>query len=438
MCKLLKNFSFYIKEKNILIALSGGVDSIVLLHQLIIYKEKKKKINIRAIHINHNSHKNSQKMQDLCQKICKTYNITLIIKQIKKIDTKKYGLEASFRKERYKIYKKILFTKEILLTAHHLNDQFENFFLSLKRKYGISGLSGIKQINYIQNIKIYRPLLLCTKQEILLWAKKNNILWIEDPTNSNIKFDRNYLRIKILPIFLEKWPYFFQNCIYTMKIVSEEKKIIDYFIYKFLKKNMYIDGRLSLQKFKNIPKNLHKILFKHWIFKKINIMPSFGIIMAVNKLYQLNEKKYEKKIIFQTYEIFIYQNNMYIMKLLKEIKKKKFLWEDIHKPFKLPNQLGYLIASHNPNDGVKLPTPDPNIAINIQFNVKKLNIVSVNLNKKKIKNLWQTNKVPPYWRANIPLLFYNEYLISAIGIFTNKLKLQKNKNYIFISWINFI
>ncbi len=128
------------KYKNFLVGYSGGVDSTVLLYSL---NKFKKYINIRAIHINHNILYISKKWEKKCIKFCKINKIHLIKKNI--YIKNKSNLEHKLRIKRYKIYKKYIKKNEILLTAHHKNDQIETIFLSLKRGCGIKGLIGIKK-----------------------------------------------------------------------------------------------------------------------------------------------------------------------------------------------------------------------------------------------------------------------------------------------------
>lgn len=375
-------------------------------------------------------------MQKYCQNICYKYKINLIIKKIKNINNKKYGLEGYLRIQRYKIYKEIIQDKEILLTGHHLNDQLENLFLSIKRKIGISGLSGIKAISTYKKITIYRPLIHYTKKDIINWAKQNNITWIEDPTNKNIKYDRNFLRKEIIPKILKKWPYFLKNCTDSMNILSQEKKVLDYFIYQYLKKNIFSDGRLSLINLNKIPKLLQIIIIKYWIIQEIKIFPNSYVIKKIQKIFLSKKKEHKKKIIFQKYEFFRYQNAIYFIKIMNSLKNKILIWKEISKPLKLPNKLGYLIFYTDHKKGFSLPKPDSKSIISIQFEISESYFHENYTIKKKIKKIWQNNKIPPWWRRKIPLIFYNKKLISGVGIFRINPKNQKKK--ISLSWINYI
>ena len=225
------------KKKHFLLSYSGGLDSTVLLHLLL---KLKKKINIyfRAIHINHKLHIDSDAWSNHCKKECQKYDIPLIIENIN-LD-KKNNLESKARSMRYQaIYKNVL-PKEIILTAHNLNDQCETFLLAVKRGSGPKGLSSMATYKNTGDIIHIRPLLNIDRDEIKKWAVENKLKWIEDHSNLDTYYDRNFLRQKIIPILKERWPYFIKNCTRSAKLCCEQEKILNDFSIPILKKKCYL------------------------------------------------------------------------------------------------------------------------------------------------------------------------------------------------------
>uniref|UniRef100_A0A2S2Q3W7 tRNA(Ile)-lysidine synthetase n=1 Tax=Sipha flava TaxID=143950 RepID=A0A2S2Q3W7_9HEMI len=143
-----------------------------------------------------------------CKEICDTNNVPIIIKKIK--ITKK-NIENQARKKRYQIFKKILLPSEVLLTGHNLDDQCETLLLSIKRGSGLKGLSGIAHKKKIVKNYLLRPLIKYSKKKIKKWAIRKKLKWIEDPSNYNIEYDRNFLRHKIIPKIHHRWKYFKKN-----------------------------------------------------------------------------------------------------------------------------------------------------------------------------------------------------------------------------------
>ncbi|AEH39666.1 tRNA(Ile)-lysidine synthetase [Buchnera aphidicola (Cinara tujafilina)] len=382
---MIKNlFIKYPENTLFLIALSGGIDSVVLLFQLLKWKKKYKKINIRAIHINHNLNKNSKRAEEYCSKICKKHQIPLIITDIPKQTKYLDGPEQYFRNKRYKIFKKFLLKNEILLTAHHLNDQCENIFLSFKRRRGISGLSGIKFSNIIHNVHVVRPLLNYNKKQIISWAKKKKLKWIEDKTNKDITYDRNFIRYKILNTLDVHWPYFLKNCAISIEILSKEREVLDFLIKKYLLNNMFIDGRLYILKFKNILNHLQYSLLKLWLFHESKIFPNFNILYRIkNEIIPQDDKK-NKKIIFHQYIIYKYHFSLYCIEHKKDIKKNNLIWKNLFFPIKLPENLGFLIGLKKHKHGNKIPYPKTNEIVSVNF--QTCNNIYLNNKKTKKKN----------------------------------------------------
>ncbi len=162
-----------------IIALSGGLDSMVLLHL-------------------NNLNENSKEWVDFVTDACKKYKLPLIIKSINP-KQEGFGLEAEARDQRYMKFKENILDNECLLTAHHLDDQIETILYRIFRGTGLDGLRSIRQNTKFGKGLLCRPLINVPRDAIEQYAKLNNIKWIEDPSNKNIDFDRNYLRNNIIP-----------------------------------------------------------------------------------------------------------------------------------------------------------------------------------------------------------------------------------------------
>jgi len=418
------------KKKSFLIAYSGGLDSTVLLYQLLEIK-KKYYIKIRAIHINHNLTLLSKKWTEHCKKICSINHVPLIIENIK-VENQRKNLEEKLRIKRYNIIYSHLFPNEILLTGHHMNDQCETLILSLKRGSGPTGLSSMSFETLLGNKKIVRPFLKKTKQELELWAKKKDLNWIEDFSNLNIDYDRNFIRHKIIPKLEKRWSYFLKNCFRTTNICREETILLNYFLHEKICNFIQFDNSLNISNFKNIKKEICTALIRYWLLSKKIKMPSYKNIQCIYNQMIFSRTDANPKIILQKYEIRRYKKSLHFIKTQPNIKNTLLFWHQKNKKLILPNNLGNLIENHN---GIILPAPKDNELINIRFQHEG-NILILGRNKKrKIKKIWQEKNIPPWLRNQIPLLFYNNNFISALGLFVTNIKNQ-NRNTWTISWQN--
>lgn len=184
------------------LAFSGGLDSCVLLHALLAFR---KNYQITLWHINHGLQDNALEMEQLAVDLARKNNLVLRLDSLD-LTEKSGNLEERARHLRYALFSQTLQQTDALLTAHHMNDQAETLLLNLMRGSGPSGLRAISFQNNLGQGFLFRPLLNTTRDQIKQYAQSNKLLWIEDPSNQDINYDRNYLRHDVLPKILSRWP----------------------------------------------------------------------------------------------------------------------------------------------------------------------------------------------------------------------------------------
>lgn len=430
---MIKDFIKNTSEKQkILIAYSGGLDSTVLLYQLIPFTKKIPFLKLRAIHINHQMHPKSSLWSQHCQKICKKHAIPLIIKNIS--IKEKNNVQEHARTLRYKMISKNMLPDEILVTGHHSNDQCETLFLSLKRGSGISGLSGILKKNIFENNKnIIRPLLNIQKKQLKIWAKTQNINWIEDDSNTNNRYDRNFIRNKVIIPIQKRWPYFINNCIRSMKLCYQNNIAINYFLDQIIHDISLFTNTLKINTLHLYPKEIQILLLRRWIFfNKKNNLSYKETKIIYNNLIKKNNKIITKKIEIKNISIKKYRNSIFYIPKDQNIKNRILFWFNYNKPLQLPNNIGYIVQNKY---GILLPKPNKNDLINIRFQLYEN--IHMNTGKKRTKNIWQNNKIIPWDRNRIPIIFYNTTLISIMGFFVTDQKKKYNNTWR-LSWIDYI
>ena len=194
-----KHFSF-LKEKELLIAISGGIDSVVLTHLL-----HQLNFTISLAHCNFQLRDEESNLDELfVKKLAKKLNIPFFSVHF---DTIKYAKEHNF---------------SYILTGHHADDNLETFIINLTRGTGLDGLTGIPAVNG----KIIRPLLNFSREEIKKYAVDNNILWREDASNSETKYIRNKIRHQVIPLLKELNPNFLKTHHKTTSFLKQSQQII--------------------------------------------------------------------------------------------------------------------------------------------------------------------------------------------------------------------
>jgi len=287
------------KNQNFYIALSGGVDSVVLFNELTKLK-KEIGFHLTAIHVNHNVQKDSHKWKDFCAEMCKKNQIKFVSRTLRKKNKNISNLEKKLREERYKIFQNILDKNSILFMGHHLDDAIETFFLRALRGSGIDGLSSIPEQRSLGDGKLIRPFLNISKSDLLLRAKKEKLKFIDDPSNKDNSFDRNYLRNIVLPRIEKRWPSYRKNLNQLTLNLKESSILIkmqaerDFNEIK-LKKNL-----ISLEKLLRLSKVRQKNVFIFWInLNKLN-SPNAKVINLFFEKFIKDEKTPKAKYIWGT------------------------------------------------------------------------------------------------------------------------------------------
>ena len=279
-------------NKKIIVAYSGGADSTALLHVLSDINNDCT-LDLQAIHINHNLSKKSLDWVNHCKKTCSKLNIELIVESIE-VSSDGGGLESAARQERYKTFKNILNNDDQLLLAHHSDDVAETIFMRMLRGTGIDGLEGPKQKRNIGNGILIRPFLSISKKEILLYLTKNKINYIEDESNSNSKFDRNFLRNEIFPLLEKRWKSF-PNRINNMSSIVKERNG-DYFELINNQYNELIDSAIEIKKLKKISNSVARDILRLSIKKSNLSLPNTKIMNEIIKTF-LNSSPGPKSIV---------------------------------------------------------------------------------------------------------------------------------------------
>ena len=260
---LSENFSF-LKGKKILLATSGGLDSMVMADLF-----QKMNFDIAIAHCNFQLRGlESFGDQNFIQEYAERNKIPVFITQF---DTEnfakdyKLSIQIAARTLRYDWFYELLETKnyDYLLTAHHLDDNVETFLINLTRGTGLDGLTGIPE----QNEKIIRPLLIFSRDEIEDYAKENNIQWREDSSNASDKYLRNKIRHHIVPVLKELNPDFLSSFQKTQNYLQEAQNMVEdasIMIYQQVAKEIGSEIHFDLKKLKQLPN------YKSYLYQWLN------------------------------------------------------------------------------------------------------------------------------------------------------------------------
>lgn len=208
------------------VALSGGLDSVVLLHLLHAYQQQVSDIQLKAHHVNHGLSDNALAWSEFCQQLCTALNIPFISSRVHLQKSSRTSLEALARDKRYLAFKEQMAEGEVLATAHHQDDQLETLLLALKRGSGPTGLQGIQGCQGFAKGQLLRPLLTFSREQLLTYARLHQLSWIEDESNLDEQFDRNFIRQQITPLLKKRWPTIAQSFVRSATLCQEQQQLV--------------------------------------------------------------------------------------------------------------------------------------------------------------------------------------------------------------------
>ena len=195
--------------RRITLALSGGIDSVVLF-DLLLPLRRTLDFTLSAVHINHQISPHAADWADFCTALCASKNVPIQIKKVHVARRSKFGLEASARTARYQAFGEL--DSDCLLLAHHLDDQVETLMQNLLRGTGLTGASGMPEqrphpvTNNAQQAMLLRPLIEVPRSILFAYAQTRHLRWIEDESNTDIAFARNFLRREVFPVIARRFP----------------------------------------------------------------------------------------------------------------------------------------------------------------------------------------------------------------------------------------
>ena len=263
----IKNDLSFLSESKLLIAISGGLDSVVLTHLC-----HQLKLNMALAHCNFNLRgAESDADEDFVLQLAEDLNVEVFIESF---DTETYAsehqisIQMAARELRYTWFNDLTeqLKFEYVLTAHHADDNLETFLINLSRGTGLEGLTGIPEINN----NIVRPLLPFSRKQLEIYAKENKLKWREDSSNASTKYLRNKIRLDVIPALKEMNPQLLQNFNKTLSHLKDSNEIIEDCIVNVQKNMVTVDGETVILYIKKLLKLSNPKAYLYQLLKDFN------------------------------------------------------------------------------------------------------------------------------------------------------------------------
>ncbi|MBP2169900.1 tRNA(Ile)-lysidine synthase [Erwinia toletana] len=418
-------------HSRLLVAYSGGLDSTVLLHQLVQLRISHPNLQLRAIHIHHGLSPFADSWQLHCQQQCAEWQLPLLTEHVA-VDGREQGIEAAARSARYAAFRRHLQPGETLLTAQHLDDQCETLLLALKRGSGPAGLAAMPARLTLGENLLLRPLLTQTRGQLEQWAQQHQLSWIEDESNQDLRYDRNFLRQQVLPLLHQRWPHFAQASARSAALCGEQEQLLDELLAESLAAMMQTDGSLLIAPLQPLSEARRNALLRRWISAQGGQMPSRDAVQRIWHEVIDSREDASPCLRLGNHQIRRYRQAIYWLPLYPSLRDCVIAWQSPWQPLLLPQQLGTLCIDPQ---GIELRQPRADDVVTIRFYAQGDFHIVGRAGSRAIKKLWQEFAVPVWQRERTPLLFYGEKLIAALGVFvTHEGRITDNKSWR-ISWL---
>ena len=399
-------------EKNsplkIKIALSGGCDSMVLLHAL---KQLQSEISmpLQAVYIDHGLSKKSQDWCDFCRKFCNDIEVPFQSKAINIENMSELGIEGAARELRYQALTSS--DEGVVVTAHHENDQAETLILQLIRGAGLKGLASMPEFDDTK--KIWRPFLKIQRKDIENYAAINDVHHIEDDSNHDTRFDRNFIRKEILPKVYKRFPYAAKTISRSASLIAEglvlHQSIAEEDSKQYFSENL---TRLNLLMMQDLSQERAINLIRWWLEKNEQKMPSLKIMQEIYKQIISIKKDAQINIhISHDTSIRAYKSQLRLVPITINKKDYEFFWRGEDEII-LPD-MSRLIFKKSKGSGISIKKLGTNtIRIQNRKGGERFKPVH-NQPTRTLKYLLQKSQLPPWERDNLPMLFIEDHLVAV-------------------------
>lgn len=417
-------------EHPICIAYSGGIDSQVLLHLFARLKKSTPSLSIFACHVNHGLSEQADNWQAFAAKQCALHDIAFNTETVQLVKKPRQSLEAIARDARYQVFDEVTPSKAIIVTGHHANDQVESFMLALKRGSGIQGLAAMQASTQFRSTDktLLRPLLAFSRQDIERYAQDHQLQWIEDESNSDQVFDRNFIRHQVIPSLEERWPSVAQSIARTVSHCQEAQGLIDEIAAQDLltcraehdkDKVLSIDALLGL----SIIRRKHVI--RYFLASHHITMPSEQQLQQLFAGLSVNSES-KRQVKVGNGWIRQYQGELYLTRSFSDVQK----WQQIievkeimERPVKipLPDNMGTLQFSYDNEACSKAQFFSVNSAtgkLTISFDQPQEKVLpDYRQHRREMKKLWQELNVAPWQRKRTPMIYSENQLVAVASYF---------------------
>ncbi|ETI58402.1 tRNA lysidine(34) synthetase TilS [Marinomonas profundimaris] len=384
----------FTQAKIVWLGFSGGVDSHVLLHALMNQLSHEQKQKLAAIHIHHGLSENADDWLVHCQSVCENLEVRFVAERVQ-LETQA-SIEDAARNARYQAFQHIMGDQDVILLAHHAADQVETVLFRLLRGTGGKGLAGMPKERLLGDgqARIIRPLLEVSKETIEGYAQRKQLKWIQDESNNDERFTRNFLRQRVMPVLKERFPKMEQSIASSAQRIATDYNMLATFANQQLTHWCNESGGFELSFIENKARDERLFWLRHFLQRE-HVSLSHAQLESVNSMFAGGEDRHPE-FVFSNGRILRHQNAIYLLPLDKT-------------PMLAPLVSGVMLK--RAFDDVTVFGCDDCF---LGQRPQGIALRSVHGKTRKLKKWLNDHQIPSWWREHLPYLYQGDTLV-AIG-----------------------
>ncbi len=424
---------------HLVVALSGGIDSVVLLN-LLIRLSAQFSFSLSAIHINHGISINATEWSIFCRDLCRSSGISLKISRLKIRREPGISLEAAAREERYRIFGKL--KADYVVLAQHLDDQAETLLLQLLRGAGVKGLGAMPAVrNPASEIgtgagagiaektpeskpnegpKILRPMLEVSRREIEDYAREHGLQWVTDESNVDVSFDRNFLRHELFPVLERRFPSYRNTFLRASRHMAEASTLLDE-LAEADSKGCAASGKIYIDELRKLSFPRARNLLRYTLSQQGAILPSTAKLDEMLRQLLSSRPDAKMHVVFGNAEIRCFRGEVHVGKAsIRKIgavaAQEEWLRWHGERQLAIGEQGGIIRFARRKGAGINLKKLiESPVTVRFRQGGERLR-PDCNRPRRSLKNLLREALLPPWERQALPLIFSGENLACVPGI----------------------
>ena len=406
---------YNLARPTLLVAYSGGLDSTVLLHAMQ-QLQSDLPFHLSAMHVHHGLSQHADDWANFCEKNCANLGVPLQQVQVHVEQDAGLGTEAAARAARYQALQAT--TADFICLAHHQNDQAETLLLQLARGAGVKGLAGMAQVDIKR--RLVRPLLTMPHADLVTYANQHQLQWVEDDSNADIAFDRNFIRHVLMPTFNQRYASITKTLARSASHMAEANEMLDELAALDALNALDTEYKtVNVNQLKTLSLARQGNLIRFWLANNQITLPRTALLNQI--LQQLTSEQADAAIkvkVADHWHVMRYQGLAYLVAETTCLAPINLLWQD--EPIIILPNLSRLFFTKEIGKGFAFQRGGSDIKLRIKSRQGGEHFKpTLGRPKRHLKAIMQSSHIPPWQRAQLPLIFMDETLVIIPNIGTN-------------------